>query len=440
TNIGSVTPGDLQNLKLMVGGVQYGTTLAQEDGDSAIAFDVSANPIVLTSGQTKNVSVYGDIKKGSSRTFRWSLQDASDIVVKDKMYNVSIFPKPSGGTAGVWTVVQAGGATTINAGTMTVTKATDSPTANIADAATNVTIGKWALKATGEDVKVNTLTYDITGSDTTDNLKNVKLFLDGVQVGTSTTTAVADGTDYAISMGNSMTIPAGTTKYLTMVVDTTNSTVASAATFYGRLVAGSSNGQATASKSSINVPGSNTAANTLTVAAGSLTSAKNPAIANITAVQGSTNVKLASWVITAGAAEGIDVSSIVVKTNNGTLDGASTGAFGDSFANVSLWNSAKTVQYGQTISTPSTSVSGSNTFNINNLSITAGQSVVIELWGDALSNADANWTDGDGTEIDSVTGTGKTTAASVSDSTGGVGQTLTAATAGTLTVAVSASP
>ena len=52
TNVGSVTPSYLQNLKLMDGSTQLGATISSLGSNNIATFDLSGAPLMLTSGQS----------------------------------------------------------------------------------------------------------------------------------------------------------------------------------------------------------------------------------------------------------------------------------------------------------------------------------------------------------------------------------------------------
>lgn len=432
TNVGSSGAADIKNLKLFDGGTQIGGTVAAMEADRTVTFDLSASPLSIISGITKNLSLRGDIVSGASRTIRFSFQRSADITVMDANYNVYIAPTLTSSTT--WSVIQATNTTTINSGSMSVSKASASPTGNIATNGTNILFGTWEFKASGENIKVSTLTLDatVTGSRT---LKNVKILLDGVQVGSSQTTVVGDGTDYAVNMGNSFVAQAGVTHIVKVYGDLTG-TATSTDTVSLRFVTGSSNAQGINSLTASNVPSAMKAANTLTITAGALTGAKNVSVGAVTAVTGVTAKIIASFTLTAGAAEGVDLNSVAIQDSDGAGANGANG-LGAAFTNLKLMNG--TTQIGQTVVNPSSTAGTVQTFNLNPaVSITAGQSVRLDVVADVISGA--TWTATNVVRITTATsGTGKNTNTTISLAALAEGQSITVASAGTLTVSLEGS-
>lgn len=390
TNVGSVADGDLVNFSLWYGSTKLGEGAAMVNKE--VSFDLTKladGGFKIPAGAQRQVSLRADVKAGTNRTFRFGVQQSYDVMAKDLNYNVYTVPAADDNAA--FTVIQAGGATTVNTGTLTLTINKDSPTGNIPDGATNVLLAKWDFKAAGEQVKVSSLDVSCSSSDATNILKNVKLLLNGSQVGTTMASltcngASPSGTDF--SFGNSFLIEGGKTSILEYRADLTDTTVIGGETESASLVAGSSNAQGTTSLTALStgaISGRST-----TVASGALTVRKNPALANYSAgrplgVTGASGVKVGSFVVTGGA-EPSEVSQIVLKDDVDTTSDGVTLA--DYFANVSLKRGDTVI--GQTISSLTDTDSTTYTFNISPaVTIGVGETYVVDVYADVLSTSGA---------------------------------------------------
>ena len=227
TMVGSINVGDLQNFSLWDGSTQIGSTVVDMDSSKLVTLDLSAAPYLVTKGQTKTLSLKADVVAGTNRTFYASFQNSGDIVSYDKNYGV--FVKTNG--TDTFTVLSPVTGTTavsytINTGSLTQTLSADSPTGNIADGATNVTLAKFLWKANGEDIKVSSLNVSSTSSG--NSLSNVRLLVDGSQVGSTISTLTANGASNNGwgTFGNSFIIKAGKSAVVSVVADTTHSSVA----------------------------------------------------------------------------------------------------------------------------------------------------------------------------------------------------------------------
>lgn len=372
TEIGSVQVGDLTNFKLLAAGNQVAT--AEMANDYTVTFDMSAAPLEILNGNNKVLSVRANIVKGSTRTFYFSVQYRSDIVAKDTNYGVYIWPRDRYVTTGVWSPLKPTGTYLISSGSVTVNKSVDSPSTSVALDASNVTLAKFDFKATGEDVKVQNL--NVRADKPYLGLDNGKIFVDGVQVGSTKdlTDANGDGTGDVVNFtfGSSFIVPAGVTKVVSVVADTKTAAGGSygssstSTTIY--LTTGSSNGQGMSSLQTTNVPSANKTANQLTLTGSSLTVSKYSGYGNQTMVAGTVNAKVGSFVFNTGAASGVNLTSITVSL---------TGGEPTSISNLLIKRNDTGAQFGTTKGSPSTS----NVFN-GTVNIPAASLVIFDLYAD----------------------------------------------------------
>src|SRR6185295_10498300 len=108
-------------------------------------------------------------------------------------------------TTGVQTINSA------SASAPSVTRASDSPTANISVGATNVKWASFKMLASGEDVKVDNLNVLADTSIHNGGLQNGAIFVNGVQVGSTKNlyTGSSEGTDTNFTFGSSLILKAG---------------------------------------------------------------------------------------------------------------------------------------------------------------------------------------------------------------------------------------
>lgn len=415
TIVGSVNVGDLKNFTLWDGATQIGSAVADMSSDKTVEFAFTT-PFVVSKGITKTLSLKADVVAGTNRSFRASLQNSADVMTYDKGYSVflktngtdsfSIIEPNTGGTAVNYS---------INVGTLTQTLSSASPTGNIPDGATNVLLAKFSWKANGEDVKVSSLSASSTASNVARTLKNVRLLVDGSQVGTTIASLTADGvanTGFG-TFGNSFIVRAGQTASVEIKADLTDTNVVANDTFVVGVSAGSSNAQGVTSLSSISTVAQN--ASTLTVKSGTVTVAKNSAFGdksatNPTGTINASAAKIASFIITAGSGESVDISQISVKD-----DAASPDCIGAYIQNLTLKN-ASGVQLGTTYANPSSSCTTANTYTFNispSVNIANGAQYVVDVFGDLKTSYTGA---ASLIEVDSVTATGHDTGTSASAS------------------------
>ncbi|MBI1975270.1 MAG: peptidoglycan-binding protein [Parcubacteria group bacterium] len=427
TMVGTADYDAVQNLKLYVDGVQVGSAVPLMNSDKSVAYSF-ASPVAITSGVTKTLSLRGDVVKGSNRNFYFQIQNASDIVAKDMGYGVLIKVNQ----ADVWNIVKPPSDVeiTINAGSLSIQKSANSPTGPLADGATNLELGRFDFKAVGEDIKLSTVTVRFAST----SIKNLKLTVDGVQIGTTIATA-ASATNHAFNPGGSFVVQAGKTKVLVVSGDLTHDDTAANSLIQAILMAGSANALRQSSGSTFNAPSSNTNANSITVTSGSLSVVKNVSVANIATVKGASGIVIGSWLITAPTDQGVNVTSFAI--NNGT----GSPGLGSGFDTMSLWSGG--VQLGQTVNSPSSATGTAQTFSLGtSLNVPAGQAKQIDLKANVITNADAAWAGGsdDLVKVTTVNTTGVVTNSAVNKTTDTLGQTLNILSAATLTIKNEAAP
>ncbi|MCC6934092.1 MAG: hypothetical protein IT406_00120, partial [Candidatus Yanofskybacteria bacterium] len=399
---GSVTKStDLKNAVLKVDGVQVAST-AMIDGDY-LYFDMGSNQPVLNTG-THQVEVYVDVLGTPNRTFKLEILRPYDWLVWDTQYNTNI----SGGTP------STGSATTVTvrAGTSTATLASDTPTGSLAKGASNVTIAKFRIYAAGEGLRIKWLPFqiDVTGSvsnpwTTTattvdDDIRNISLTSDdGSQIGTTINTpssctygtAISTATTYKCSFGSSTSninyiIPANTARVLSLKLDV-QSTPDDLKTIKGTLLAPAnsvswtgSNYEGQVSFATGSLPAGNIAGSILNISQSPFVAAKNSAVGTQTFVAGTNQAKLGSYSLSASNAEGINVTSVTIL------------AYDANGTNLKVQNLR--VKNGSTewnFNVPTVTASSSYTFSSPSgpTLIPAGGSVVLDVYGDVLTNSNA---------------------------------------------------
>ncbi|TXG78965.1 hypothetical protein E6Q11_00045 [Candidatus Dojkabacteria bacterium] len=433
--IGSVTTSDLGNFRLYVDGVAVGTAVATLDAQGYVTFDLSGAPVLLKTG-SRTIKVLGDIIAGSSRTFSFSLRQAADVWATDTELSNNVLATANGSTFSARTSTSA----TINSGSLTFTKATNSPSGNTVNAASGVVLARYEVKAFGEAMKIENLSFaiDEDDTDTTYTLRNGAVFLDGVQIGSTAALAGIDDatqgyTNY--TFGSSAIITPGTTRILEVRADIYNSDgtndVVANDTIQARIVVGSSNVQRLTSLGYGSYPAAIVTGNTLTVATGALTVAKDTSYANNTTTVPKSSYLVGRYNIQANTTEGANITSVVVDFD--TVADAFDAS--DDLNNLWLKIGGQTVGAGGVKSSVTDSA---NTFSTN-VNIAAGQTLSVEVYADVASGA----TDGDGTAdtgISSITVGYTTTGGSSTSTTASevTGQTITAGT-GTFTTALDGS-
>lgn len=383
--VGSIARTDVQNLRLYVDGVMAGSAVASLDNDSYANFDLGSGVMLSTGNRT--IKVVADVIGGSNRNMIFSLRQAADAMFVDNQFGQPVLATAASSTFSA----RESGTISLNAGTLQITKRTDSPTGNITEDASNAVLAKYDVKAFGEPMKIETLRVrvDEDDDDTAFTLRNGALYLDGVQVGS--TAAIAADTDTPLaytefSFGSSFIVTPGTPRVLEVRADVFDNDGAdgltSTDTIQIEVGAGTSNVQRMSSFGYTTAPSSYQEAGTLTVAVGSLTVAKNTSYANQSIVAPKYNYLIGSYNIQASSTEGANITSVVIDYD----EVADAFDASDDITNMYI-------KIGTYTSPIKSSVSDTANTYSTNVSINAGQTLVMEVWGDVAASS----TDGDAT-------------------------------------------
>ncbi len=409
---GSASNTDLQNFKLYVDGVQIGSTMqltADSLAQSYVTFDLSSAPKRMEAG-TRVVKVLADIVGGSNMNFTMHLWNVADATFVDTQYYANVLAQSASTTFSK----RSSGEQTVNSGTLTITKMTDSVSGDIVDGASNALLAKFQLKAAGEKVKIETL-YVSANVNTSgvSGLRNGILYANGVQIGSTTTlydpadssfdyTTFNLGSSLIVVPGSPVTLEVRADIYDTGTSDSTNSIV-SGSTVQVTIEGASSNNNGTGltSATTIDVPSADVSANSLTVKQGTLTLSKLTAYTNQTAVAPVTAYKLGHFTLTAATAEAVNLTAINVALN--MVSSNTTNLY---------------VKYGTQTTTVKPTVSADNSWSIN-YTLPAGTTIDVVVYGDVSSSMNA------GTGIATVDIDGTTSSSAVTaDSSAVTGQTI----------------
>jgi hypothetical protein len=429
TEIGSVQTDDLANFKLLDPAGTVIGTVASMNSSYEVVFDLSAAPYQIPKGTTKILSLRADIVKGSTRTFYFSVQNKYDILVRDTSYNVYVQPYSAGSFAVA--APDSGINFTINSGSLSINRSTTAPSGSVTLDGSNIVVGEWDFRASGEDMKVKDLHIMSTVAGAVQGgLDNAKVYVDGAQVGSTKdlTDVNYDGTgDYVTTwgFGSSFIVKAGTTAKVRVLADiktATSTSFVNAQTLKVSILAGASDVQKMSSLAyqdalSAAVDGS---ATVLTVSAAALTVSKYSGFGDQTIISGTNNVKLGSYLLAAGAAEGVNVSSITVSF--------SADASAATVTNMYLKDNATGATLGEAKNVPGTS----NIYSLSpNIALAANGSKLIDLYANVKTNSNI----GSWVAVINANGSGTVTGGSVSSVTANQTlQTMTIAGTGTLTV------
>ncbi len=374
---GSVKEKDLQNFELYASDNSLlGSSAAVSDRYLTIKL---ATPYKIPKGTNRTLTLKATAMNGSGNWFRVQLQSESDLMVKDGGNTFYVLPYiTSVGTT--WSaVVPTTGYFKLKSGALTITKNITSPTANLAAGSTNMLLGKFDVKAVGEDIEMRKLYVSVvTTTATASKLNgNLKVVVDG---NTILTQAASAGSLYAglsgptqYTLSQYVNIKSGETKVFEVYGDLATSPVAG------------SQYQVEIGKSYLkrlftldyvdNQPASLYTANNLSLGNNTPSVAKDTSLGNRTLSPGGNAQILGRWIVKAPEAEDIDVTAASIAFNSSGL------LVANDLQNLMLFSGDS--QIGSTISVVASS-SNSFTFTLN---VPKNTSKVLTLKGLVVSTA-----------------------------------------------------
>lgn len=199
--------GSMNNVSLYVNGSQVGST-QNFTGSALLTYNLGSS-LVIPAGSTSTVEVRADLINNSnanitSGTVSVILPAGSNNV--QGRYSGNLYSSPS-----------AASAVTLTVGTATLTVATSNAfvSQNVAPNTSNVKIGSYVLQASNsEPIRVTAMNVALSGTAAVTNLSNLKVFVNGAQVGSSVGAPTASNSFFP-----SVTIPASSTATVDVYAD-----------------------------------------------------------------------------------------------------------------------------------------------------------------------------------------------------------------------------
>ncbi|TSC52036.1 MAG: hypothetical protein LiPW41_584 [Parcubacteria group bacterium LiPW_41] len=372
---------DIKNWKLYS---QEGTVLATAERsiDRNVTFNL-ATPYMIDKGLSRTLPVKADIVDGSGRYFQVFVQNDYDLVVTGATTGSSVLLTDSSGGSLTQSDTQdnTSGYFKMKQGGLTVSKSPSSPSGSIAPSATNVVLGSFDVKSSGEQLELRkmairvvrsaaapVLTGSITVKDATTGETYYSVSADTTGLQSTTTPSSWSSSD---QMTLSSYIPLSSNQTRTLQVLGSVSSAATSGTYKVHI------GDFYAKRFSTNdyqdVATGVTSANQLSLQDVTLTVTKNASFANTNRAAGATNVKVAEFNLQGSSADDIQVNTISLNITTST-----------NFQNVKVMDG--TTQLGNTVGTPSAT---GNSFTVN-LVVAKSATKLISVYADIVSSATGN--------------------------------------------------
>lgn len=349
TRSGVSADADVSAVKLYDGTTQLGSTQALNTNThkatfTGLSWDIPA-------GATKYLTIKGSIAALGTATvgdsIKLGIASASEITATAALSGTFPIYGEAKTIAG------------ISVGELFVATTTAPAAATLLSGSTAQQIAGWTFQASStEGMSVTSIKVTHSGSATRDDVKNIKLELDGVQLGSTIATLDAQNSATFDLSATPLNILAGQTKTIYAYADIasgiwTSRTIIFEITQYTDIVAyGTNSGGAVQASYTDALAFSKAVGNIMTVGQGALTvsvdAAYNPASQSY--VKGTSNRLMSAFKFSAGSTEGVRVTQLKL-TFSGTVTNIS---------NITLWDG--TTQIGSAASAVGTYITfGSNT-------------------------------------------------------------------------------
>ncbi len=444
---GSAGSADLANIKTYVDGVAYDTVVS---ADGKFYTSTFGSGILVDKGFNKEMSIKGDIVGGSARTVDFDVDRRSDLYATGDTYGYGILTADGTNSTGSddglfhstnpWFDAYQ---VLVSAGTLTVSKWNSVAAQNVAINLADQPMGGWSVDVKGEPVSVGSLVFRLangpaaSGPALTD-LDNVKLVDESGKTLAGPVDASGDGTSGTITFTDTITFPIGVTN-MKMVGKlgtnfTNNDTVDASTTPSSNwsTVTGQQTGNTITPSPTSGVSGS-----LMTVKSSALAISVSTVPRAQTVIAGNNQFEFARYILdTSASGEDLRLTSLPLEYNmpgGGTATDLTSCYLFDGSTNLNSSN----------VKNPSAIASSSSfVFDGNGLILTKGTTKTLSLKCNLKAAATGGYAWGyHTTSSPSPTGvvSGQSVAAADLTENGSVGQTMTAATNGTMTVTLDSS-
>ena len=453
---GSASKDDLKNVVINIDGTNYPAVIT-EDGKYFRAN--LATPLKMIKGAVIQLYVKVDVDSGSGRTVDFNMDRKTDIVVKGLSFGHYL--TPGGGSSGSADPGALSSDTqpffnayahTISNGTITVSKAVQIPSQNIAVNLGGQVLGGFSVEVKGEPINVSAMNFDLslyrasgTGGDSLETNDITSITLEGANG--NVVAGPVDGTaggNNGIQFTDTITFPVGTNIYtLKGKIGTdaaSNDTVAASTTPTSDWT---SKGQVTGNDITES-PGTAVTGSTMTVRAADLRVSINTTPPAQNMVAGSKGFHFANVVLDS-TSSGEDVRVTTIKPAL-TIATANTG---DDLSGCQLWNGDTAINTGSNAVDVGNSVASDAdvTFTIDSpgLIVSKGTVKTLALKCNVRANTDgvagtATYAWGLNNTAGNVVSTGVTSAQAVTEVlVAATGQAMTLRAGGSLAVVLDAS-
>lgn len=178
---GSVADGDIKNIQLLDSTTGSVLATVEKTTSKKVIFNLSAAPLEIKKGYSKDLMIRADIDGGAARTLDMAIKKYTDILIKGKTYGYYVTATLGTGALGSEPRIN-GNNHTIGSGTLAVAQASLAA-ANVAENSQQVTLGKFDFTVKGESVEMTQVGWQIhidqntaANTATTSDITNITIY------------------------------------------------------------------------------------------------------------------------------------------------------------------------------------------------------------------------------------------------------------------------
>lgn len=194
-NYGNAGASDYKDVTLEA---QDGTVLATaQPSGQYVTFNL-ASPYFIDKGLTRDFTVKAKLVDGTTKTINLVVYNNYDIDLRGSATGVSVIPG-AGTNDSSFPIGNGFNVQTIGSGSITLTRASDSPSSAVVPGATNVVLAKFIAKPTGEDYELRQISFYVATSTTAGALDLTGTIFVKVNGATVYSVAASDSSNTAAS-------------------------------------------------------------------------------------------------------------------------------------------------------------------------------------------------------------------------------------------------
>ncbi len=227
-NYGNADDTDYKDVTLEA---QDGTVLAvaQPSGQWTV-FNLSASPYKIDKGQTRDFTIKAKLVDGATKTLRLTVYNDYDLDLRGAATGISVIPG-GGSNDTSFPIGEGANLQTFGSGSVSLSRASDSPSSSVAPGSSGVTLVKFIARPTGENYELRKVSFYISSSTSAKPLTGtVYVKVNGATVYSAAASGFTDAASAdTVSLSSYATLTAATDNTIEIVTDIQSSATSSSA-------------------------------------------------------------------------------------------------------------------------------------------------------------------------------------------------------------------